>query len=256
VPGVDYEQIEQVITAEYRAASAQYRSDDEIEVLSENHQRLCHVLRRICRSIPGPLSVLDVGCGTGRHFHCLENVAHLTGSDICEEMLAAARVPVRAEQVTAQNIELIRGNIYLQNFAPGSFDVIYSLGMFGHGCPVTVELCDKFHDWLKPGGKLFFNVVDFDGLPLWYRARRGFRDMAYPLVGRRLRAVLDKREQRSPFFGLTGRQLKRIISRTRFASDFTVTSQVCNSPLWTGRHLECLAAKADSSRKAQNFRAD
>ena len=244
MPGVDYEQLEQVITAEYRVASAQYRSDDEIEVLSENHQRVCQSLKQICRSFRGPLSVLDVGCGTGRHFHCLENVAHLTGFDISEEMLAAARAPVRADQVTAREIKLIRGNIYLQNFAAASFDLIYSLGMFGHGCPVTADVCDKFHHWLKPGGKLYFNAVDFNGLPLWYRARRGFRDKAYRLVGRKLRAVLDKREQRSPFFGLTQRQLEQILSRTRFAPSFTVTSQVCRSPLWAGRHLECLATKA------------
>ncbi len=108
---------------------------------------------------------MGAGCGTGRYFHCLESVERLVGLEISEDMLAAAQNPVRKEQITAARIEPRRENVYLSSFPPQSFHFIYSLGMFGHGCPVTVEVCNRFCQWLKAGGKLLFNVVDFSGLP-------------------------------------------------------------------------------------------
>ncbi len=239
---MNYREVEERIKAGYRDITAQYRRDDEIEVQTRNHQRLTESLARICRSFPKPITVLDVGCGTGRYFHCLENVASLTGIDISEEMLTYAIDPVRKEQIKVKDIRLTRQNIYLADFSPESFDFIYSLGMFGHGCPVTVEICDKLYNWLKPGGKLFFNLVDFSGLPLWYQTRRQLRKLIYPLLTRRLKQLLDEREQRSPFFGLTKRQLEKIMAKTHLGN-FSLSSHICQSPLWTGRHLECLATK-------------
>ena len=56
----------------------------------------------------------------------------------------------------------------------------------------------------------------------------------------RLKIMLDRRQNGMPFFGLTRRELEAILGASRF-SDFTVTSEVCQSPLWRGRHLECIA---------------
>jgi len=252
---MNYQKIEEQIKAGYRDITVQYRRDDEVEVLSANHRRLASSLQQICRSFDHPITALDVGCGTGRYFHCLENVRCLTGMDISEEMLAAAASPVLQEKITASEVRLVRRNIHLASFPAESFDFIYSLGMFGHGCPVTVVVCNKFHEWLRPGGTLFFNIVDFAGLPLWYRARRKARIMIYPVLPKRLQAVLDKREQRAPFFSLTQEQLEKIMLSTRLA-DFRVTSNVCQSPLWSGRHLECTAGKlfkSSAMMKKRNF---
>jgi SAM-dependent methyltransferase len=183
-----------------------------------------------------------VGCGTGRYFHCLTNVDELTGVDISDDMLRAAENPVRQEMISVKRVQLIRGNIYLSSFAPGAFHFIYSLGMFGNGCPVTLELCNSFYEWLAPGGKLYFNTVDFAGLPLWYRARRQARDLVYPILGRRLQHVLDERESRQPWFSMNREELEEVMRHTRFPT-FQVASHVCRSPLWTGRHLECIATK-------------
>jgi hypothetical protein len=128
-------------------------------------------------------------------------------------------------------------------FPPESFHFIYSLGMFGNGCPVTTELCDRFYRWLIPGGKLFFDVVDVAGLPFWYRARRQAREFIYPMLGDRWRATLDEREARHPFFGLTKRRLDELLQQSDF-QQHRITSHACDSPLWAGRHLECLALKA------------
>lgn len=239
---LNYQAVEETIRAGYREVSSQYRRDDEIEVTTPNHHRICGTLQRICVSFRHPITALEVGCGTGRYFHCLTNVEELTGMDISEEMLRAAEDPVLREHISVKKIHLIRGNVYLSSFDPGAFDFIYSLGMFGNGCPVTVELCNKFYDWLTPGGKLYFNTVDFAGLPLWYRARRQARDLVYPMLTRRLQSVLDERASRQPWFSMQRHELEHVMRETRFPT-FQVTSHVCESPLWSGRHLECIASK-------------
>jgi len=243
---MNYEAVEETIRAGYREVSSQYRNDDEIEVTTPNHHRICATLQRLCVSFTEPITALDVGCGTGRYFHCLTNVEELTGIDISDEMLQTAETkPVRQEMITVKKIQLVRGNAYLRSFPPESFHFIYSLGMFGNGCPVTLEICNRFHDWLKPGGKLYFNTVDFDGLPLWYRARRQAREFVYPMLTRRLKNVLDERESRQPAFCMNRKQLENVMRQTEFKT-FQVTSHVCQSPLWQGRHLECIASKEGS----------
>ena len=239
---INYEAVEEKIRAGYRAVSSQYRRDDDIEVTTENHRRISGMLGRICNSFPHPIRALEVGCGTGRYFHCLANVDELIGIDISDEMLQAARNPVRREQISARNIRLLRANAYLTSFPAGSFHLIYSLGMFGNGCPVTPELCDRFHEWLVPGGQLYFNTVDVSGLPFWFRTRRRAREAVYPWLAQRWRNRLDRREAGHPFFGLSKRKLEQILALTRFRH-FTVSSHVCQSPLWTGRHLECVATR-------------
>ena len=75
--------------------SAQYRESDEIEVLTENHKHFCDRLRQISQSLGHRIAVLDLGCGMGRYFHCLQNVGTLTGIDVSLEMVKQARSPVK-----------------------------------------------------------------------------------------------------------------------------------------------------------------
>jgi hypothetical protein len=137
----------------------------------------------------------------------------------------------------------MEGNAHLQDFAPESFHLIYSIGMFGHGCPVTAEICTRFYGWLKPGGTLFFNVADFAGLPLFYRTRRTLRRAVYPYLTRGLQELLDQREEKCPFFCLTHQELSAILRSTPF-SRCNIQSFLCESPLGAGRHLECVALKS------------
>ena len=252
----DYETIAESLKASYRTVAPAYRRDDEIEITTDHHRHLKSILGAISSSFGRSISVLDAGCGTGRYFHCLKNVDRLVGIDLSEAMLEIAGNPVRKEEVSARNIELECGNIHLASFPSQSFDFIYSLGMFGNGCPVTVDLCNRFHDWLAPGGQLFFDAVDLATLPFSKRLRRKVREAIHPFLPRPLRKVLDKRREKTPFFGLDRRGLERIMRSSRF-TNFSVSSHCCLSPLWQGFHLECAASKAfmmwDSSKADQDL---
>lgn len=237
---MDFQRAEAALRHSYGEMAAKYRSDDEIEVASPHHQRLAARLADISASFNRPITVLDVGCGTGRFFHCLKNVDQLVAMDISPEMLQAAKQPVNAGRITARDIQLIQGNIFFAAFAPQSFDFIYSFGMFGHGCPVTEEVCDKLHSWLAPDGQLYFDTVDFAGLAWWERSRKVARRAVYATLPQKLKEVLDRREHDTPFFGITKHQLENILKSSPFSS-FAVVSKVCESPLWQGRHLECHA---------------
>ena len=170
-----YVAVEEGLRAAYRQVWSRYRRDDEFEVRTENHRRLAQILGDLSSAFHQPIAVLDAGCGTGRYFHCLKGVERLVGMDLSPEMLAAARVPVRSEEISAREVDLLCANVFNHSWPPESFDFIYSLGMFGNGCPLTVELCDRFYEWLRPGGKLFFNTVEVATLPLRVRAKMKVR---------------------------------------------------------------------------------
>lgn len=239
---MDLKLAEETLRASYKGQCSQYRADDEIEVTSRHHEHLRDVLGRVTRSFDRPIKVLDAGCGTGRYFHCLENVEHLTGLDLSPDMLEEARSPVYHEHVTAQQIELMCQSVFDAKFEPESFDLIYSLGMFGFACPFTVELGNRFYDWLRPGGKLFFNVIDRSGWPWKMRIRREARNRIYKIAPHSLRERLDARTNGMALFDLNRRELQKLLRHTRFPK-FHVESVICESPLWQGSHLECLAEK-------------
>jgi SAM-dependent methyltransferase len=239
---MDVQTVGEQLKAAYRSVMPRYRQDDEIEVRSANHRRLWLILRSICQSFPTPTTVLDVGCGTGRYFHCLENVHHLVGLDVSPEMLAGAERPVLAESVNIPRVELVCQNVFDASFAPESFDFIYSLGMFGHGCPVTAEICERFWGWLKRGGKLFFDALSLGHLPLRVRLRRTAGRVIYPVLPPPFKRRMDARKSRVPLCALTRCELETVMRSTSF-TDFHISSKTCESPLWDGVHLECLALK-------------
>ena len=141
--------------------------------------------------------------------------------------------------ISAKEIELVCDTVHSIDFPPESFDFIHSLGMFGYGCPLTLEVLQKFHRWLAPDGLLFFDVSDFTGMPLTTKLRKRVKDIVYPFLPSRVQQRLNNHV---PFFALSRRILIRLMRATPFA-DIRIFSRPCNSPCWTDTKLECLAAK-------------
>lgn len=221
-----HQAIEDMLVESYRQAAEQYRRDDEIEVGTENHRRLCGNLRRISASFGRSIRALDAGCGTGRHFHCLRDVGSLVGLDLSAAMLRAAADPVRKEKITAGQIRLHCGNLSKASFPAGSFDMIYSLGVFGHGTPLTLGICRSFYDWLGQDGRLYFNVIEAANAGLYARAKKHLRDLVYPRLPPGLQQRMDARRH---LFALTHDELEALLYASGF-TDFTISHVACRSP--------------------------
>ena len=144
----------------YDAAYAKrYRDrDNELQAVESNHA-LIEWLGGVCDRFARPIDVLDLGCGTGRYFWGLRRVATLTGLDASAPMLEEARHPLRAERLAGIPIALVNGDVMSHAFAPGSFDLVYSIGVLAEHVPLDRSVIDRVHAWLRPGGRLAFTTV-------------------------------------------------------------------------------------------------
>jgi SAM-dependent methyltransferase len=136
-----------------------YRQHDEELSHVEAYRAFCEWLRDICERFRQPVDVLDLGCGTGRYFAALRNVNALVGLDASGPMLAEAANPVGAEHITAKTIQLVEGDALTHDFAPASFDLIYSIGVLAEHTPFDSRIVDNVARWLRPGGRFAFTTV-------------------------------------------------------------------------------------------------
>ncbi len=253
---MDYRRFETNLSQSYDRGADQYRRDDEIEARSENHQRLGGNLRRMCRSFGRPVRVLEMGCGTGRYFHWLDNTELLVGTDISAEMLNRAKQPVHASQVTAREVRLIRSNLYEMKFEPQSFDFIYSLGVFGYGAAITSELCAKIHSWLAPGGRLYFDALERRDSGRVYEMKQSMKSAVLPFLPGSVRQRVEARRQEAvPVCNHTRAEIEQLMTGSGF-DDFVISSNTCHSPLWTGMHLECCARKMAQNKNSGSTHAN
>jgi SAM-dependent methyltransferase len=96
--------------------------------------------------------VLDVGCGPGRHAHALiERGAHVTGIDVSDEMVAAAR-----ERCGGRG-RFLRADFERVKFPRASFDLINASLCLMYS-PDLRPAFRNFRAWLKSRGRLIFSV--------------------------------------------------------------------------------------------------
>jgi len=226
--------------------SKKYREVWDVLVFQDGSgKHYCDMLQQICHTFDHKISVLDVGCGTGRHFHCLKNVKKLLGVDISPHILEKARDPIKKEEIDVDNIELLCGDIFCLDLPLESFDFVYSIGVFGECSPFNLFICNRLFGLLKPNGKLFFTVTDvhsrmqdfgdkqpnigwralgktFAFLPLWVRK----------YVNRRLSS-----------FYLTKEEIEEILGESAFAEYKIWNYQHPKKIGWQGSHYDCLAWK-------------
>ena len=108
----------------------------------------------------GPFDAgLDLCCGTGAGVDVLARVCRrsVTGVDFSAGMLAVAAQAVRP---AGPAVSWVRGDAHALPFAPGAFDLVVSLGAFGHFLPRELPgLFAQVHSALQPGGSFAFPIL-------------------------------------------------------------------------------------------------
>lgn len=98
------------------------------------------------------LSVLDAGCGPGRHAEkLLDRGALVTGIDVSEEMVGLARERCKGRG------EFLRADFETAPFAPAAFDLVTASLCLMYSKDVRPAI-RNFSRWLKPGGRLVFSL--------------------------------------------------------------------------------------------------
>ena len=144
------------------AYARRYRECDDGLVDVGATRALAEWLRDVTNRFARPIDVLDLGCGTGRYFFALENVRRLVGLDASDAMLEEAKRPPHEDLVRAESITLVHGDLLTHTFANQEFDLVYSVGVLAEHTPLTRDLVQRVHRWLRPGGRFAFTTVHPD----------------------------------------------------------------------------------------------
>lgn len=118
------------------------------------------------RDLAGKL-VLDVGCGMGRY----AEIATRWGASVVGIDLSLA-VEAAAENLPDRQAAFLQADLFNLPFAPGSFDIIYSLGVLHH-TPNCEQAFKTLPPLLKPGGRIAIWL--YSGYQKWYRMSDVYR---------------------------------------------------------------------------------
>ncbi len=70
-----------------------YRESDERGKTEESHTLKYNIIRELSSSLLSLINVLDLGCGTGRYFHCIQKRQVSCGSGCLMEYARAGQGP-------------------------------------------------------------------------------------------------------------------------------------------------------------------
>lgn len=136
------------------------RRSDEKDADFGSRKHWADLLTSITKDFKKQISILDIGCGTGRFIYCLKNTDYYLGIDASPHMLNQARIPLRSDQISIGKIDFICTDIFKIDLTGKQFDLIFSIGVLGEVAPFNTKLCKKLLNLLTPGGKLFITIVD------------------------------------------------------------------------------------------------
>ena len=139
---------------------------------AESYDRSINWSARIAREVPvltdlfgppGEGGILDAGCGTGHQACALASHGYrVVGADGSEEMLEIGRRTAKEKGVSVEFVHTLYAN--LNEKVGGGFDGLYCIGNglaaagSRDGC---AEAVTQFAKCLRPGGRLFLQVLNF-----------------------------------------------------------------------------------------------
>lgn len=226
-----------------RGYSHHYRQSDDGESKTAYYLNLSDHLKSLSLSFGKQIDVIDLGCGTGRYFHVLQNVNRLYGIDISEHMLAEARNPVLGTNTSAKEIVLIHGGVEkLDEFPERSVDLVYAIGILGNHCLLDVGLCNAVHRILHDGGVFYFSVPDADNRTLKPKTlKRRVMEGVYPMLPTKAKKFLDERWLD---MSLSKKEIQLIADSSLFAGGLLIEAELILPESWTlGRHWYCTLRK-------------
>jgi SAM-dependent methyltransferase len=109
----------------------------------------------------GCRTVLDAGCGVGRHLLPLLAAGFAVwGVDVDAQVLQLLRDRLKEAAVVADGPYLAQADLNRLPFVPGAFDLVVSIKVINHGYAATFrEYCRELDLVVKAGGHLFINVA-------------------------------------------------------------------------------------------------
>ena len=93
--------------------------------------------------------VLDVGCGMGR----FADVISRWGGDVIGIDLSRAVEAAQANLSGRENVRILQADLFCLPFRPGTFDIVYSLGVLHH-TPNCEKAFRQIVPLVRPGGRL------------------------------------------------------------------------------------------------------
>lgn len=94
------------------------------------------------------LKILDAGCGGGRYSKvCGESGAEVFGADHTQAVDKAAQLCAHLP-----NVQFVQADLKQLPFAPGSFDIVFSIGVMHHDVD-TRTVFEAVAQMVKPGGR-------------------------------------------------------------------------------------------------------
>ncbi|HKB13477.1 MAG TPA: class I SAM-dependent methyltransferase [Vicinamibacterales bacterium] len=223
----------------YQSAYArQYRAHDDELGRGHVYARFCRWLGGICDGFERDIDVLELGCGTGRYFRAIRHARTLVGIDASAAMLAEARAPLAADEITTGSIDLIEADIVTCDLGLSRFDFVYAIGVLAEHTPLDAGIVDKVARCLRTGGRFAFTTVhpDSASVPRTFRRRAG--RLLLPLTWGSVRRILRTRLNAHGLYA--DDTLIRELLRGRFAIESLEHME-------SEAHLHCLctARKAD-----------
>ncbi len=126
--------------------------------------------------------ILDVGCGMGRFVDVVSRWGgNVVGIDLSQAVEAAyANVGKR------ENVRILQANLFHLPFWPGSFDIVYSIGVLHH-TPDCEKAFRQLVPLVRPGGRVCVWVYGTMGP--WERFARLYRKVTVRMPPRLLHAL-------------------------------------------------------------------
>ena len=173
-------------------------------------------IRELCEGFGRPITVLDLGCGTGRYFWAVRNATELVGIDVSEAMLAEARRPVDAGRLEVARVTLVHGDFLTHGLGQSRFDLVYSIGVLGEHTPFDARIARRVQHALVPGGVFAFTAVHMSSFSIPRTAKRKLGERFIRVAPAPLRATFRNRLLAGGLY-VDAQYVRDVLKQTGFA---------------------------------------